>query len=104
MRKPGKRFRRKAPKAHSCQSSGDRKLVQETRGRSELYTLKNDIGEARNLAKTEPEMLKSMQTAYAEWDSQMIVAKWIRQDRSNAEAGGKLKSSLSNHRDSDSGL
>ena len=104
MRKPGKRFRRKAPKAHSCQSSGDRKLVQETRGRFELYTLKNDIGEARNLAKTEPEMLKSMQTAYAEWDSQMIAAKWIRQDRNNAKVGGKLKSSRLKSLDADKGF
>lgn len=83
---------------------GDWKLVQETRGKPELYDLKNDIGEARNLAETEPEILKRMQVAYAEWDSQMIAAKWIRQDRTNARVGGKLKSSRSKSRDSDKGF
>ena len=70
---------------------GSWKLVQEPRREPELYNLQNDIGESLNLAEIEPEVLKSMQAAYTEWDSQMIAAKWIRQDRNNAEVGGKLK-------------
>ncbi len=53
--------------------------------------MQNDISETLNLAEIEPEVLESIQAAYAEWDSQMIAAKWIRQDRNNAEVGGKLK-------------
>ena len=70
---------------------GSWKLVQEPRGEPELYNLQNDIGETLNLAESEPEVLKGIQAAYAEWDSQMIAAKWIRQDRNNADVGGKLK-------------
>ena len=70
---------------------GNWKLVRERRGEPELYNLQNDIGETLNLAETEPEMVKNIQAAYAEWDNQMIAAKWIRQDQNNAEVGGKLK-------------
>ena len=67
------------------------KLVQEAEGKPELYNLQNDIGETQNLAVNRPEVLKDIQAAYAEWDSQMVAAKWIRQDRKNAEIGGRLK-------------
>jgi len=70
---------------------GNWKLVKEKDGNVQLFNLKQDIGETRNLAHNRPEILKTLQAAYAEWDSQMIDAKWIRQDRTNAEPGGKLK-------------
>ena len=78
---------------------GDWKLVQEKDGEPELYNLKRDIGETKNLANSHPEALKAMQTAYAEWDSQMVDAKWIRQDRDNAEVGGKLNFGAGKGRD-----
>lgn len=70
---------------------GDWKLVMEKGGEPQLYNLKKDIGETSNLADSKPEMLKAMLDAYEEWDGQMAPAKWIRQDRKNAEVGGKLK-------------
>jgi len=83
-------FWRSGDRKHAARV-GDWKLVRETGGEAELYNLQNDISETRNLAEIEPEVLESMQAAYAEWDSQMVAAKWIRQDRKNAEVGGRLK-------------
>lgn len=74
---------------------GDWKLVK-TRGQEAmLFHLADDIGEQADLAKREPAKLKELQAAYAEWDAKMGKPRWIRQDRSNAERGGKLKSTSS---------
>jgi arylsulfatase A-like enzyme len=70
---------------------GDWKLVK-TRGLpAMLFNLAKDIGEQNDLAKREPEKLKELQSAYANWDGKMEKPRWIRQDRRNAEPGGKLK-------------
>lgn len=55
-----------------------------------LFNLKNDISEKRNLANRYPEKLKALESAYAGWDAKMMSPKWIRQDKNNALAGGKL--------------
>jgi len=83
-------FWRSGNRKHAARR-GNWKLVLETGREPELYDLQNDIGETRNLAENKPEVLKSVQAAYAEWDSQMVEAKWTRQDRNNAKVGGKLK-------------
>jgi arylsulfatase A-like enzyme len=83
-------FWRSGNRKHAARA-GNWKLVLETGREPELYDLQNDIGETRNLAENKPEVLKSVQAAYAEWDSQMVEAKWTRQDRNNANVGGKLK-------------
>jgi hypothetical protein len=71
---------------------GDWKLVNEPqRGGTMLFNLKEDIGEQKDLAASNPAKLKELQTAFEAWDKQMMPAKWIRQDRRNAEPGGKLK-------------
>ena len=70
---------------------GDWKLVQ-TRGEPEaLYHLAKDIGEKNDLSKTHPEKFKELKTIYDNWSNQMEEPRWIRQDRTNAEVGGKLK-------------
>jgi arylsulfatase A-like enzyme len=70
---------------------GDWKLVQERGGETELFNLKDDIGEQTDLAANEPAKLKELQAAFAEWERGTQPAKWIRQDQRNAEIGGKLK-------------
>ncbi|NLF71006.1 MAG: hypothetical protein GX575_18390, partial [Candidatus Anammoximicrobium sp.] len=55
------------------------------------FNLKDDIAEQHDLAASHPDKLKELQTAFAEWERGTQPAKWIRQDRRNAEIGGKLK-------------
>ncbi len=71
---------------------GDWKLVTTAQaGGAMLFNLKDDIAEQHDLAASHPDKLKELQTAFAEWERGTQPAKWIRQDRRNAEIGGKLK-------------
>jgi len=83
-------FWRSGDRKHAARV-GNWKLILETGREPELYDLQKDIGETQNLAENESEVLRRLQAAYAEWDSQMVAARWIKQDRKNAEVGGKLK-------------
>jgi arylsulfatase A-like enzyme len=58
-----------------------------------LFQLAKDISETTNLAGQHPEKLKELQAIYADWDSQMMAPRWIRQDRRNSRPGGELKTS-----------
>ena len=60
---------------------------------NQLFDLDADIGEARDLAASHPEVLKRVQAAYAHWSSQMMAPRWVKQTQSNAEIGGRLKKS-----------
>ncbi len=72
---------------------GDWKLVDVAQqGGSMLFNLREDIGEQHNLAASQPDKLRELQAAFAEWEKGTQRAKWVRQDQRNAEAGGKLKS------------
>jgi hypothetical protein len=71
---------------------GDWKLVRQRNQPAMLFNLKDDIGEKTNLAQKQPKKLMELERAFAEWSKQMKPAQWIRQDASNAEVGGKLKS------------
>lgn len=70
---------------------GDWKLVSGRAGPPLLFNLKDDIGEKNDLAQKQPKKLKELQGAFAHWAGEMKPPKWIRQDASNAEIGGKLK-------------
>jgi len=70
---------------------GDWKLVQTPRDGTFLFDLASDLSEQTDLAEAKPEKLAELEEAYAAWDSQMMDPLWIRQDRDNAEPGGKLK-------------
>jgi len=68
------------------------KLVKPRGEDSKLFNLSKDIREQDDLAKKNPEKFKELQSIYAKWSDQMEDPRWIRQDRTNAEVGGKLKS------------
>jgi len=69
---------------------GDWKLVTERGKPDALFNLAEDIAEQHDLATSRPDKLKELQATYSAWDSQMEEPRWIRQDRNNAEPGGKL--------------
>jgi len=48
-------------------------------GETGLFDLSPDIGESRDLSSEQPEVLKKLQIAFDEWDSQMIEPLWTRQ-------------------------
>ena len=66
-----------------------------------LFDLSQDIGETKDLSKSHPEKLKEVRGIYDAWSSQMEEPRWIRQDRRNAEVGGKLKTAASSPSRSD---
>jgi arylsulfatase A-like enzyme len=68
------------------------KLVKPRGESAMLFDLSKDIGEQNDLATSNPKKLKEVQAVYETWSSQMEAPRWIRQDRTNAEVGGKLKS------------
>jgi arylsulfatase A-like enzyme len=43
---------------------------------AELYNLARDIGEQNNLAAGEPERVKQLAAAWAQWDSELIAPLW----------------------------
>jgi arylsulfatase A-like enzyme len=52
-------------------------LMENDTGKEELFNLKDDIGETKDLAATHPEKLRELQTAYREWDSKNIPPRWF---------------------------
>jgi arylsulfatase A-like enzyme len=59
--------------------SGDWKMVS-TRGRTELFNLKSDITESKDLSVSEPEKLKELQALYADWNKENMAPLWRRSD------------------------
>ncbi len=59
--------------------SGDWKMVS-TRGRVELFNLKSDVAESKDLSDTEPEKLKELQALYVTWNRENIAPLWKRSD------------------------
>ena len=55
---------------------GDWKMLQAPGGGPELYNLRADIGESKNMAASEPERLAAMETAYDDWNKQLAEPKW----------------------------
>jgi arylsulfatase A-like enzyme len=70
---------------------GHWKLVKTRDAPAMVFNLSKDIGEKNDLAGKRPEKLAELEAAYAAWSDTMEEPKWIRQDRTNAEPGGKLK-------------
>lgn len=71
---------------------GDWKLVKSRGKEAMLFNLSKDIGETQDLAVSNPKKLREVRAIYTSWSDRMEVPRWIRQDRTNAEVGGKLKS------------
>jgi arylsulfatase A-like enzyme len=61
---------------------GDWKLVS-FRGTSQLFNLKDDLGEKTDLAAKEPAKFKELENIYSAWDKQMMPPLWVRQDAKN---------------------
>jgi hypothetical protein len=59
---------------------------------SMVFNLREDISEQNDLAASEPEKLRELQSAFAQWEKGTQPAKWVRQDQRNADSGGELKS------------
>lgn len=55
---------------------GDWKMVQYDATGLHLYNLRDDIGEAKNLATTEPERLREMKTAWDRWNAELVPPLW----------------------------
>jgi len=60
---------------------GDWKLLKMAEGAPQLYNLSSDIGEANNIAAGNPEKVKELQTAYDQWNAQLIPPRWARGDQ-----------------------
>jgi arylsulfatase A-like enzyme len=75
-------FWRQAGGSNWAVREGDWKLVM-LGGDSapELYNLKSDIGESKNLAQEQPERLKAMRAAYEKWSSEMEKPRFKQPDR-----------------------
>jgi hypothetical protein len=72
---------------------GDWKLVSvPQQGDSMVFNLREDISEQMNLAASQPEKLRELQSTFAQWEKGTQPAKWVRQDQRNADSGGELKS------------
>ena len=75
---------------------GDWKLVSVPQQEgSMVFNLREDISEQNDLAASEPEKLRELQSAFAQWEKGTQPAKWVRQDQRNADSGGELKSETS---------
>jgi hypothetical protein len=50
---------------------------------SMVFNLREDISEQNDLAASEPEKLRELQSAFALWEKGTQPAKWVRQDQRN---------------------
>jgi arylsulfatase A-like enzyme len=57
---------------------GDYKLLKLADGEEQLYNLTDDIGEAKNLAKSQPDKVAELKATYATWDQQTVEPLWKR--------------------------
>jgi arylsulfatase A-like enzyme len=70
--------------------SGDFKLLSMGGAQPELYDLAQDIGEKNNLAAAQPDKAKELQSAYDEWNAQLMAPRWTSARRGGG-AGRKGK-------------
>lgn len=69
---------------------GDWKLESDGTGAPELYNLSKDITESANIAEKNPDKVKYLQSAYDEWNSELIPPRWKMQ-RTNKKPSAKAK-------------
>lgn len=55
---------------------GDWKLLHTGDGAPQLYNLRHDVAESKDLAGSEPERVRELQSAYNAWNSQLTPPKW----------------------------
>ena len=71
---------------------GNWKLVSNN-GETGLFDLSSDVGESRDLSQERTDVLKEMQEAFEQWNSQMIEPLWTRQQRTSKTTKAKRKKS-----------
>jgi arylsulfatase A-like enzyme len=59
---------------------GDWKMVVRRGSSPELYDLKDDIAESKNLADSKPDELAELQKLYTDWDKKNIAPLWRRNE------------------------
>lgn len=71
------RFPPQSPEKYSWAiRQGDWKLVKDSNHPVALYNIANDIGETKDLAKTEPERVKALESQWKQWDEQNMEPLW----------------------------
>jgi arylsulfatase A-like enzyme len=58
---------------------------------AELYNLKDDIGEKKNLAKERPEKVRELAAAWTKWNAELMDAKWFPDRSATKKAKKKAK-------------
>ena len=58
---------------------------------AELYNLKQDIGEKKNLAAEQPDIARELAAAWTKWDGELIDPKWFPERAGKAEKASKKK-------------
>lgn len=69
---------------------GDWKLLKSARDVWELYNLRDDIGESKDLASAEPGRVKELQPAWEAWNAQLAPPKWGRPRRNRRDPAARL--------------
>lgn len=71
--------------------SGDWKLLQFQGQAPQLYNLREDIGESRNLAADSEQRVQELRKLYQDWSNNMTPAQWRRQGgRGDGRQGGRM--------------
>jgi arylsulfatase A-like enzyme len=86
-------WRSGGPGGNYAARMGDWKYVRLGKSAPELYNLKDDIGESKNLASDKPEVLAKLDAAVAAWDKETIAPVFAgpKQGAPKAKAKGKAK-------------
>ena len=66
----------KGPQASGVIREGDFKLIIKTKGKPQLYNLKDDLGETNNLATKHPDRVKRMSTLWRKWNERNKPDLW----------------------------
>ena len=69
---------------------GDYKLRQQGDGPPQLFNLVNDIGETKDISSEHPELVKKLNAAYAEWNSELAEPLWKTGKSSGKNSAGLL--------------
>jgi arylsulfatase A-like enzyme len=74
---------------NSAARMGKWKLLQLEHDRNRLYDLESDIGEKKDVAAANPEILKTMRAAIQAWHAQLIEPRWEPQGTANLPINGE---------------
>jgi len=70
---------------------GDWKLVQFGKTPMQLFDLSKDVGEKRDLASSQPEVVKKLRAEFEEWDAQLMKPRWKNKPKFDEDAEGDAR-------------